>query len=779
MTWPPGATPFGMGGGGAMFQPTWSPHDDQTLFVQCDMGGLYRSRDGGMSWRLLPGRSFRAVPCEGCPPVAFAFHPKDPNVLVAFGEQRGEEQLLLSRDGGDTFEPWARGAPWTGKSVTAFAFDPADPMRALVGTTEGAYVATVHVGSDVGGDLGGGDGGVRSATTLPTSSPEAPRAHVVDVAVVGATWVVAAEEGVFVSSDGGRSFALRRGGLPDRAVRRFAAGTSPEGVVLYVTVESRDVGGRFEGGVYRSRDLGATWSGVMGGGINTSLGKKHEDAPEAVPQYTFLAVVPGDARTVYVASRGNGLAPPEDSTLWRSRDAGTTWTEVLVGDPRLGKGLAGGLGSLGGPRRNVTAGWITWDYGWWWGGDAYGLGVSSRGAGRLAYVNLGELFVSEDGADTWRQRYTQLEGDGEGQTLTGRAWRTRGLDVTTSWHVVASPHDPSVRFVTHSDIGLTRSEDGGRTWRHALKGSPWTNSVYALAFDPDDKARVYAAASRHHDLPHWRELEGPRGGGGVIRSDDGGRTWASRSKGLPEGPAVGVVTGKMPGASRPTLWAALFGHGVYRSDDDGASWRDASSGLPPANRHLWDLQRVDGALYVAVTGKRVGKALVAGGGVFRSDDGGAAWRAVTDPQAVPVDWVQGYAVSDGGRTLRVAAAATSATDEGAAESRGGLYTSSDGGKTWRKEPVPFEGRPVEAFAPAVHPGRPGVVFVTSNGQGTFWSHDGGKTFQELPVPFRSTHRVEVLPDDEEGVYVSTFGGGTWRVALPPLTALPGAPPAAR
>ena len=32
-------------GGGAMYLPVSSPHDPAVLFAQCDMGGLYRSRD--------------------------------------------------------------------------------------------------------------------------------------------------------------------------------------------------------------------------------------------------------------------------------------------------------------------------------------------------------------------------------------------------------------------------------------------------------------------------------------------------------------------------------------------------------------------------------------------------------------------------------------------------------------------------------------------------------------------------------------------------------------
>src|SRR2546423_874261 len=41
---------IGPGGGGAMFHPTISPHDPNTILVGCDMTGAYISHDGGQTW---------------------------------------------------------------------------------------------------------------------------------------------------------------------------------------------------------------------------------------------------------------------------------------------------------------------------------------------------------------------------------------------------------------------------------------------------------------------------------------------------------------------------------------------------------------------------------------------------------------------------------------------------------------------------------------------------------------------------------------------------------
>src|ERR1041385_2520760 len=71
---PGGFTVVGPGGGGAMFHPAVSPHDRDTVLVNCDMTGAYISHDGGKSWRMF---SLRGVV------QFFVFDPLDKNVIYA------------------------------------------------------------------------------------------------------------------------------------------------------------------------------------------------------------------------------------------------------------------------------------------------------------------------------------------------------------------------------------------------------------------------------------------------------------------------------------------------------------------------------------------------------------------------------------------------------------------------------------------------------------------------------------------------------------------------
>ncbi|MBW8870583.1 MAG: hypothetical protein JF563_07445 [Acidobacteriales bacterium] len=87
---PGGFTVIGPGGGGAMFHPTISPHDPNTVLVACDMTGAYITHDGGRNWRMLNLRDVVHF---------FAFDPIDPKTMYA-----GTRNLWRSTDAGETWK---------------------------------------------------------------------------------------------------------------------------------------------------------------------------------------------------------------------------------------------------------------------------------------------------------------------------------------------------------------------------------------------------------------------------------------------------------------------------------------------------------------------------------------------------------------------------------------------------------------------------------------------------------------------------------------------------
>ena len=74
---PGGFRIIGPGGGGAMFNPTISPHDANTVLISCDMTGSYITHDGGRTWRMFNLRGVVNF---------FAFDPSDPKTMYAHAD---------------------------------------------------------------------------------------------------------------------------------------------------------------------------------------------------------------------------------------------------------------------------------------------------------------------------------------------------------------------------------------------------------------------------------------------------------------------------------------------------------------------------------------------------------------------------------------------------------------------------------------------------------------------------------------------------------------------
>ncbi len=78
---------IGPGGGGAMFNPTISPLDANTVLISCDMTGSYITHDGGRTWRMFNLRGVVDF---------FVFDPLDSKTMYAHATG-----LWRSTDGGE------------------------------------------------------------------------------------------------------------------------------------------------------------------------------------------------------------------------------------------------------------------------------------------------------------------------------------------------------------------------------------------------------------------------------------------------------------------------------------------------------------------------------------------------------------------------------------------------------------------------------------------------------------------------------------------------------
>jgi len=261
-------------------------------------------------------------------------------------------------------------------------------------------------------------------------------------------------------------------------------------------------------------------------------------------------------------------------------------------------------------------------------------------------------------------------------------------------------------------------------------GVPWvlrTSDFHALAFSPNNPDVAFFG---HHN--------------GVMRSEDGGRTWSALVE-QRNFDAMGL-------AVSPTdpLHVYVMGHDILQvTTDGGASWRPVRHNLPGTDIHGFAMSSADSSRLFA---------FVYGFGLFRSDDGGGTWRRVTTQ--LPED-VMGLATAGGNPETLYAASMEQ-----------GLLKSSDGGQTWGTS----GSLPKTVLTVAVDPTEPRTVYAGLDG-GLYRSIDGGTTWSKLLLPGSNAVAVAVSQaqpgrlmtitlrggqNDRYGVvYRSDDGGKTW------------------
>ena len=189
--------------------------------------------------------------------------------------------------------------------------------------------------------------------------------------------------------------------------------------------------------------------------------------------------------------------------------------------------------------------------------------------------------------------------------------------------VLVDELDPDRIWVGISAAGVLRSDDGGRTWAFKDDGIPGGEGicVHGLAHNPLDADRIYRQDHR-----------------GMFRSLNGGDTWERIENGLPmgqlsEGPqcAFGFAIELDP-ASGYGFAFPLAGDDfryppegcvrVYRTRDGGDSWEGLDQGLPTEPRYANVLRGAMSVDKLDPCGVYVG---TTAGHVFASRDRGDSW----------------------------------------------------------------------------------------------------------------------------------------------------------
>jgi photosystem II stability/assembly factor-like uncharacterized protein len=238
------------------------------------------------------------------------------------------------------------------------------------------------------------------------------------------------------------------------------------------------------------------------------------------------------------------------------------------------------------------------------------------------------------------------------------------------------------------DGGVFLSDDWGETWTQVAP-TPGVNVVLTSRW-PNSDATVYLGAR-----------------GGLLRSPDGGRTVDRTAL-----DCAGARRLDWPG---PAL-AVACDRGVFITSDGGEHFSGPGSGLPDGPVEAMVLSSYFVADPVLFAAPRAG-------GVFRSSDGGATWRATgfSDERVFDLLWIGRFLYAAGERAL---------------------YRSEDVGDTWKKLSA-TPGRPSRLVFPLG-----GIEGFLATDHGVFRTPDAGEHWEAAGLPGQDVLEIATFPPPE-------------------------------
>jgi photosystem II stability/assembly factor-like uncharacterized protein len=321
-------------------------------------------------------------------------------------------------------------------------------------------------------------------------------------------------------------------------------------------------------------------------------------------------------------------------------------------------------------------------------------------------------------------------------------------------------HGPDTGFALSND-SLLATLDGGKTWISRTASLPAHEALKSIYFL--DGRTLFLSGS----------------GGLILKSSDGGATWATLSAHtFPD-----VVNFDFP--SPAIGYAACVSGSVLKTVDGGLSWSNLATGVVAAVRGVvfpsvdtgfglagsnllkttdggatWVIRFLEQADFIALrrAGSRGLVALGATGHALRSDDGGVTWRPLAVPQGEVIadlafrDSTAGYAGGQNGTVLRTM----------------------DGGASWTEvwsPPMGLTRQPLTqaAFSDADHGWVLGSheLFRTTDG-GASWTRQNPDTHREMYAIQALDPNTAFIIGQNSLVLKTTDGGAHW-VAKDPAT----------
>jgi photosystem II stability/assembly factor-like uncharacterized protein len=529
--------------------------------------GLYRTRDGGVTWQqvLFLSDSTGAVDVE--------LQPGNPNVVYATmwrGSRRpwtiisggGEDGIYKSTDGGDSWHKLGGGLPTGVVGKSDLAVSAAAPLRVYA-----------LVEAKVGSGLYRSDDAGERWTLVNTTPGLITRPFYydnVDADPTDADVVYVGTEGFYKSTDGGRSFRTLR---------------TPHGDNHDLWINPRD--GRIfiqanDGGANVTLNGGATWSTQQ----NQPTAEIYQVAVDEQYPYRVYGAQQ-DNSTLIVPSLPVGSAGLDDPIQSWRQGPGCETGPIIPHRTNPDTVYGGCKGQFS--RMSVRTGQ---ERQYWVGAQSLYGNANQDLLYRFQRVSPMEVSPHDSRAVYYGSQYVHRTRD-EGVTwerispdLTANDPRYRAtisgepitIDVTgeemyaTLYAIRESPVAPGVIWAGANDGPIHVTRDNGATWTNVTPtGLPPGGRVQNIEPSPRRPGAAYVAVVRYllGDFAPY-----------IYKTEDYGKSWTRLTDGRNGIPADAPTRVVREDPDRPGLLYAGTEFGMYVSFDDGARWRPFQLNLP-------------------------------------------------------------------------------------------------------------------------------------------------------------------------------------------------------
>jgi photosystem II stability/assembly factor-like uncharacterized protein len=345
-------------------------------------------------------------------------------------------------------------------------------------------------------------------------------------------------------------------------------------------------------------------------------------------------------------------------------------------------------------------------------------------------------------------------------------WRHIGPVGNRVTSVVGIPGEPDIYYIGAASGGVWKTTDAGAHWEPIFDAQS-AQSIGSLAIAPSDPSIVWAGTGEQCIRSHISL------GDGIYKSTDAGRTWTRM--GLEKTGRIGriIVHPKNP----DTVFACSIGHaygsqperGVFRTTDGGKTWDrvlfvDEKSGCSDLEMDPSNPRVVFAGMWqfeIHTWGRESGGS---SSGLYTSRDGGGTWKKITGSELpkLPHGKVSlSIANSNPNRLYALIETGDGVPLAGKDQESGKLWRSDDGGETWRlvSHDRNAGGRTHYYFHVYTAPDNENEVYFLTAAFAK--SIDAGQTI--ATQPFRSSpggdnHDLWIDPTDPSRMAVANDGG---------------------